>query len=583
MADEATAVDLMMDDIEAQVEKRLRGGGGGDSSKSAPVSKKARRTLKDVLGDGQSENLPKQASGAQIFGLVLDIFKTPKSTKWLKVRVLVLEEHSTTGEHNTTTTEKRNYIDIPHGLKATGLEMILAKLTKRTAETRSSWRVPLLQAIDMTSFNDKGIKIGELVWCSGVRYEVSAFVPRTDDKAPKNETATEGDAIPDITCEYLNPIKDDSKLALLGKLLANVKIGPVSELAYGAEPIQYTNDTPRWNDLIDFRGRILRGAMIPFDITNEVLFSHSCISPSTVIHICNKLYRTLHESLPGIKGEETLPIGPTPCVSKIPDRDCLVREVKDDTRKRPVLASAKGSDQNGKYSITVADLGKDVEGSVLGIFWESEIKKLGVQGLPAWEEYGNQIVRGLDAIVAVKIDKADCFVDDNYMEEENRRKYYLGAERLTFVQIDFKETFRWIGVRVGLEIAEQICLRGLYGKQWQLKPKRLAPRWKEVATTPTEVTPSSKLTANPGDQSVKVVCLAEATGEIAALTPPENWFYYMIPPGFSLNEPDPGQYLEELGYYKINDMTTESEREAEIDKIIQGPNIDKWTVFAIRR
>lgn len=573
MSDAATLPDSM-DDIEAQVEKRLRDNGGSSSTKAAPAPK--RKKLSDLAGDGQMI-LKKAKGGGQIFGLVLDIFKSKGESSWEKLNVLVLGE----GENM----EQKDFIEIPHSLTKKSLDMALATLLKRTAETRPIWKVARLQTIEMTTFNDRGCRVGEFALCSGVRYELGAFVPRTDKNAEFADAGEpdEGDAFPEITCEYVNPIKDAVKMALLGKLLSEVKIGPVRELTYGADPIPYPDDIPRWPESVDFRGRTVRNAMIPFEISNEVLFNHMQCYPTTIVHIANKRYRTMHDELPKIEGETEQPgTGPTPCISKIPDRDCLVREVKTDTKKKAVLASAKGSKQNGNYSITIADLSSDIEGTILGIFWDNEIRKLGVQGLQAWEEYGNQLVRGLDAIVGVSVDKGNCYIDDNFMGE-NRVKFFLGTKRLTFLQVDYKQMFRWIGVRVPIEIAEQVCLKGLYGKQWQTKPKKLAPRWKDASPTPGEVTLGSRLAVNPGDESVKAICLAEVTGEIESLTPPQNWIYYMVPPGFCLNEPDEGQYLEELGFYKINDMSDGAQRDSEIEKLMQGPNMDKWTVFAIRR
>ena len=565
-----------IDQIEKAIEKRLRGEDG------APKQNKKQRFQKFLAGAGDTAKVPQQGVGAQGVGLVMGFYKSKNNARWTKVRVCILFDH---GDN------KKNYVDIPHLPKPEkSYEAVIAKYLKLASPPpRAPWKVQCGKVIELVSFNDKGIKEGELVWCSGLRWEIDAFFPYSaagggggEDRGESNGPS-EGDAIPQIYCENLNPFTDDEKLAELGKLLGNMKIGPVNELAYGGNPLPYPHDTPRAETTLTVGKNDVHNAMIPFDIPNEILFSNAQQSPWTVVHLSNKMYRVMSTSLPDIVditvSDEATPPGPALCISKIPDRDNLVRDTLGEgkqTVKKAVLASAKGSAQNGDYSMTIADVDSDQEGTVLGIFWDNEIKKLGVQGCQAWEEYGTQIVRGLDALVSVKVDKSGCFTD------EGRNKYYLKADRLTFIQVNLTETFRWIGVRVGLEVAEQVCLRGVYGKQWQTKSKKLSPRWKDVILAPNEVTLSSRLAADPTDTSIKVVCLAEATGEIATIVPPENWMYYLVPPGSYLSEPDPGNYLEELGFYKINAMS-EGERAPKVDEITQLPNIDRWTVFAIRR
>lgn len=590
--EEVTAMDI--DSIQEQVRKRLsaaeqpkknttpttttttttttstRGGDDGNSKRQ-----KFRQFFDDA---DDSKKLPQQAPGAQVLGFVADVFKGKKGGKWTKALVIIVDEYQAM-DSSKSGTEKKDYIDIPHGPNKNGFEVMMAKELKVTAVTRPPWRINLFQSVAMTSFNDKGIVVGEFVWCSGVRYEISGFAPygSGDKRNGDRGGPIDGDAIPEISCEYLNPIRDAAKMAEVKKLLGKVKIGPVSELAYGNNIAPYPEDIQRLYDPLLCRNQEIRNAMNPFAVPNEMILAHTQMSPFTVVHLSNKMYRTMNSDLPKIE-EEEVP-GATPCLSKIPGRDNLVRDITNEakeTMKKPVLASAKGSDKNGHYSLTIADVTSERKGAIVGIFWDGEIKKFGVQSYQAWEEYGTQIMRGADALVGVKIDKHECFMD-----EENN-KYYLTADRLTFIQIDYKETFRWIGVGVEFEHAEQVCLRGLYGKQWLTKPKKLSPRWKDITLGANEVALSSKLNADAGDQSVKALCLAEATGEMATLVPPENWLYYLVPPGNMLSEPDPGCYLEELGFYKINQLTG-AEKASEIEKVLLSSNIDKWTVFAIRR
>jgi hypothetical protein len=163
----------------------------------------------------------------------------------------------------------------------------------------------------------------------------------------------------------------------------------------------------------------------------------------------------------------------------------------------------------------------------------------------------------------IVIDKRESLYD------EDAKKFSLKGSSCSFPLVNLHETFRWCGCRVTYDQAYQMAHRSVLGKQWEQKVKRLQPWNGHAPQNAPMSTASLKLATN--DKSVKIVCLAEVTGDMNQMFNREEWDFYAVPPSDLFSEP-PGEYLELLGFYK---QTDPSEFLASYG--------DKCAIFAIRK
>jgi hypothetical protein len=261
--------------------------------------------------------------------------------------------------------------------------------------------------------------------------------------------------------------------------------------------------------------------------------------------------------------------GPIMCTTVIPTgRDWLFRQTLQGSEliNKPVLASPKDSPSKGTLPVIVSDVRVEEDATIFVSIWENGVMEMsGVQFAETWIKFGAQIVRGLDAVMEVVVDKRESLYDS----EEQR--FTLKGSSVSIPLVNYHETFRWCGAKISYDTAYQMAHKSVMGKQWEQKPNKKLTPWPGHAPPNAGMSQASlKLTTN--DKSVKIVCLAEITGDMNQLFHKDEWDFYAVPQNDTISEPDPGEYLEILGFYK---MTDPSEFLASYG--------EKCAIFAIRK
>jgi hypothetical protein len=516
------------------------------------------------------EKMPSFAAGAQILVFVTDfqLSKQKPNSNWRRVRGIIYgdKEDLTKKEvlipHFTPGENKKKIQQCMEGAlcKAMGVASI---------PKRDPWARPIGTPIEFSCF-DESIRRGTLYWVTGAGFELAPkkSFNSASEEDPSLETKT-GDIIPELVAADFNHYKDISPQEILD-LLSNENLfpKPCHLLPYGGKAIPYP-EVEVYPDEISWKKESNFHTPVPFSYTNEVLFSHIQIKPSVCVHLCNKFKRLFLEGSEWPEGEQLPESGPIKCTMIIPEnRNWLFRETLNvnETVSKPVIATPKDCDLKGFIPLTVADPRVEEQATIYTFIWESGVMEIsGVQFAETWIKFGTQIIRGLDAVLEIVVNKRESRYD------EKEQSFTLKGTSVSIPLVNYHETFRWCGAKISYDQAYQMAHKSVLGKQWeQAQNKKLKP-WNGHAPPNAGMSQASlKLVTN--DKSVKIVCLAEVTGDMNQLFKRDEWDFYAVPPNDLFSEPEPGEYLELLGFYKMKDPSE-----------FLASYGDKCAVFAIRK
>lgn len=255
-------------------------------------------------------------------------------------------------------------------------------------------------------------------------------------------------------------------------------------------------------------------AMIHWDMSNELLLSRRPVRPLVYFLVNNHMYNYMDNNY-YLTPPEYFSSGITVMTSLIPEIEDLTYETMTGERKCGVRGSKEECDGNWRF--TTSEIDKEFC-QLFGNLRSDDVEKFGIQSTDVWKRCGQQIIRGLCAVMQlqVDVDKSQCVVEMGF----NLKGGYL-----SMVRVLYERTFNLVGYKVNYPFMK-MCLVKLTDKVEGAEEDFVNVGGDTSAGSEL----CSELLKNQNNMKISCICLNECRGQLnKIITRPEDWAYYMIP------------------------------------------------------
>lgn len=440
---------------------------------------------------------------------------------------------------------------------------------------KSKPRPPIMvhkgSVLDIVAFQDgtsiaKKLTSGVEAFVSGLNFSVNHYLTNKSSSGydDDEDRATNGDASIEWIAGSITPAKQ-LLLNEIGDILALTKIGRVEELPNGIKlpyppglervDVKYTKNK---------KDVAANGIMVHWGLSNELLLSRAYAYPTVFFHLDNSHHYWIHHS----DVQQTTP-GPTLVLSAICDSSDLLWKNKDGVE---VFGFSGPKESFDGLRLMIADL-RLPPGDFFGRIKMNDINSyFGVYDSNIWKTCAQQLLRGLDCFIQLKVDrqKSQCIETSDT---------YLLRGFMNFVCVDYNKTFNWTGLKVPMKLAVEILARNTYEEKYNGQ--------QDINTLDNEFQPSPvsiDLISDPTNQSIRCLCLNEFKGDVTKVLNDENWNFYVVPPSdFHPKIKEARQYHEKELLFTKNTWKEEERVQEVYDKYCKDDNTRlKLTVFAFR-
>lgn len=273
--------------------------------------------------------------------------------------------------------------------------------------------------------------------------------------------------------------------------------------------------------------KVFIDAMMPFQIPNELIYSHGYPNEYTAVRIRNAIQLEDIENDPDNGAREI--------VLSLPDSTDQDSYFRKDS-KNNIFMIYRGPNKNGAPGMCL-----DPDVPVQLQIYEKSLGLLGVQSLDLWQNICTQLCRGLDALCAVRVDIDSSLAQEKDDSPEDEFAIVGTAE---IIRVHYLKTLMHAGLKVSLKyLVDKLTAKHPPGAL----QRHLVSSYDGMNNEFAKFISNARIR-----DTVQGFFLNEVSGEVENLLSGPEWSFFFVPPSADSDDGTELEILRSQNFYAKN-------------------------------